>query len=44
MSFQTHKTYVHLRNTNLNIFDGIWELSDPPIDSNATVMFPGPEM
>ncbi len=21
----------------------IWELSDPPIDRNTTVMFPGPE-
>ncbi len=33
MSFQTHKTFVHLQNTNEDIFDGIWELSDPPIDS-----------
>ncbi len=35
MSFQTRKTSVHLRNTNEDIFDGIWELSDPPIDSDG---------
>ncbi len=29
MSFQTHKTFVHLRNTNEDIFDEIRELSDP---------------
>ncbi len=29
MSFQTCKTFfVHLQNTNEDIFDGIWELSD----------------
>ncbi len=28
MSFQTRKTFVHLQNTNLNIFDEIRELSD----------------
>ncbi len=28
-SFQSRKTFVHLRNTNLDIFDEIWELSDP---------------
>ncbi len=33
LSFQTCKTFVHLRNTNLDIFDEFWELSDPPIDS-----------
>ncbi len=43
MSFQTRKTFVHLRNTNWDVFDEIGELSDPPIDSNATEMFPGPE-
>ncbi len=43
MSFQTRKTFVHVRNTNEDIYDVIWELSDPPIDTNATVMFPGPE-
>ncbi len=35
MSFQTGKTFVHLRNTNYDIFDEIrafW----PSIDSNAT--------
>ncbi len=32
MSFQTRKTFVHLRNTNEDIFDEFWELSDPPID------------
>ncbi len=31
MSFQTRKTFVHLRSTN--VFDAFWELSDPPIDS-----------
>ncbi len=29
MSFQTRKTFVHLRNTNYGIFDEIRELSDP---------------
>uniref|UniRef100_A0A672NWG4 Calcium voltage-gated channel auxiliary subunit alpha2delta 4 n=1 Tax=Sinocyclocheilus grahami TaxID=75366 RepID=A0A672NWG4_SINGR len=38
MSFQTRKTSVHLRNTNSDIFDGISELSDPPIDSKGTTM------
>ncbi len=28
MSFQTRKTFVHLQNTNWDIFAGIWELSD----------------
>ncbi len=27
MSFQTRKTFVHLRITNLDMFDEIWELS-----------------
>ncbi len=35
MSYQTCKTFVHLRNTNEDIFDEFCELSDPPIDSNA---------
>ncbi len=35
MSFQTRKTSVHLRNTNDDIFDAFWELSDPPIDRNG---------
>ncbi len=35
MSFQTCKTFVHLHNTNYNIFDEIRELPDPPIDSNV---------
>ncbi len=39
MSFQTRKTFVHLWNTNDDIFDEIWELSDPPIDSKATDTF-----
>ncbi len=39
MSFQTCKTFVCLGNTNEDIFDEIWELSDPPIDSNATETF-----
>ncbi len=29
MSFQTRKTFVHLRNTNLDNFDEFWELSVP---------------
>ncbi len=30
MSLQTCKTFVHLRNTNSDLFDEIWELSEPP--------------
>ncbi len=30
MLSQTQKTFVHLRNTNEDIFDEFWELSDPP--------------
>ncbi len=30
MLFQTRKTFVHLRNTNEDVFDEIRELSDPP--------------
>ncbi len=44
MTFQTHKTFVHLQNTNEDIFGEIWELSDPAIDSNTTEMFPDSEM
>ncbi len=33
MSFQTRKTFVHLLNTNEDMFDAFRELSDPPIDS-----------
>ncbi len=33
MSFQICKTFVHLRNTNQDIFDEFWDLSDPPIHS-----------
>ncbi len=33
LSFQTCKTFVHLGNTNVDISDEFWELSDPPIDS-----------
>ncbi len=33
MLFQTRKTPVNLRNTNEDMLDGIWKLSDPPIDS-----------
>ncbi len=33
MSFQTRKTFVHLQNTNEDIFDAIRELSGPPIES-----------
>ncbi len=29
LSFQIHKTFVHFRNTNEDIFDEIRELSDP---------------
>ncbi len=29
MLFQTHKTFVHIRNTNEDIFDEIRGLSDP---------------
>ncbi len=30
MLFQTHKTFIHLRYINEDIFDEIRELSDPP--------------
>ncbi len=30
MLFQTRKTFVHLQNTNEDIFDEIQGLSDPP--------------
>ncbi len=30
MSFQTRKDFAHLQNTIQDIFDEIWELSDPP--------------
>ncbi len=36
MSFQTCKTLIYLRNTNDNIFDEFWGLSEPPIDSKGT--------
>ncbi len=39
MSFQTHKTFVHLCNTNYDIFYEIQELSDPPSEGNATPTF-----
>ncbi len=29
MSFQTRKTFVHLKNANEDIFDEIREISDP---------------
>ncbi len=43
MSFQTRKAFVHLRNTNYDIFDELWELSDPPIDMQCNLHFQGPE-
>ncbi len=30
MSFQTRKTFIHIQNTNFDIFDEIWELSVSP--------------
>jgi len=39
MSFQTLKTFVHLQNTNEDLFDEIRDLSDPSIDSNAITTF-----
>ncbi len=40
MLFQTFKTFVHLWNTNEDIFNEIQKLSDPPyIDSNTTDTF-----
>ncbi len=42
MSFQTCKTFVHLQNTNDDIFDEIQELSDP-IDSKPTTTFKAPK-
>ncbi len=38
MLFQPRKTSVHLRNTDEDISDAFWELSDPPIDSNVINM------
>ncbi len=35
MSFQTRTISVHLQNTNEDIFDEIWDLSDRPIDSKG---------
>ncbi len=35
MSFQTCNASDHLWNTNEDVFDDIWELSDPPIDSKG---------
>ncbi len=35
MSFQTCKTFFHLQNKNVYIFDEFWELSDPSIDSKG---------
>ncbi len=32
MSFKIRATFVHLQNTNEDIFDSFRELSDPPID------------
>ncbi len=43
MSFQTRKTFVHLRNTNLDVFDEIESSQTIGIGSNATAIFPGPE-
>ncbi len=39
----THETFVHLQNTNEDVFDEIRALSDPPIDNNATAMIQVPE-
>jgi len=36
MSFQTHKTFAYLRNTNEDIFNKIWARSVLSIDSYAT--------
>ncbi len=33
---QTRKTFVHLRNTNYDIFDAFFEPSDPPIDRQGS--------
>ncbi len=38
MSFQICKTFVYLRNTNYDIFDEFWNISDPPIDSKYPYM------
>jgi len=39
MLFQTHKTFVHHRNTNEDIFDEIWKVSEPAIGSNVIATF-----
>ena len=39
MSFQTCKTFIHLQNTNEDIFDEIWDVSEPAIDRNVFATF-----
>lgn len=29
--FQTHKKWINLQNINKDIFNQIWEISDPPL-------------
>ncbi len=43
MSFQTLKTFIHLQNTNEDIFDAFRELSDPPIRQLGSIHDQGSE-
>ncbi len=36
ISFQTHKTFVHLQNTNEDIFNEIRQFSDTPLTVHTT--------
>lgn len=36
MPFQTHRTFVHLRNTNEDIFNDTWEIYVPPFTVTKT--------
>jgi len=39
MLLQTHKTFVHLRDTNEDIFKEIREVSEPPIGNKFIATF-----
>ncbi len=35
LAFQTHNTFIHLRNTNEDIFNEAWEISVHPLHFHA---------
>jgi len=39
MSYQTRKTFIHLRYSNEDLFNEIWEFSVPPLKAYATTTF-----